>query len=293
MVGTSVPTIFIRQERLVVREKLTKAKRIVIKVGTSTLMYPNGKTNLQAIDELAFVLSDLINQNKEVIFVSSGAIGIGLNQLNLTRRPSSIPEQQAVAAIGQSELMTIYNRRFQTYNQQIGQVLLTRDVIDYPESRQNVINTLNQLIDMKIVPIINENDSVSVDELDHQTKFGDNDLLSAIVAELIEADLLIMLSDIDGFYSANPSTDPDAVLYEQIPHLTPELFEQAGGNGSGSHFGTGGMLSKLNAAEHILKQEQAMVLANGKYPKVIFDIIKGRNVGTFFCATDSVKGAPK
>ncbi|WP_314061612.1 glutamate 5-kinase [uncultured Vagococcus sp.] len=268
------------------RDKLIEAKRIVIKVGTSTLMYPNGKPNLQAVDELAFTLSDLVNQGKEVIFVSSGAIGIGLNQLNMKCRPSSIPEQQAVAAIGQSELMTIYNRRFRTYNQQIGQVLLTRDVIDYPESRQNVINTLEQLISMQVVPIINENDSVSVDELDHLTKFGDNDFLSAVVAQLINADLLIMLSDIDGFYSANPTTDPTATLYQHIPQLTQPLFDQAGGNGSGSQFGTGGMLSKLNAAKLVLANDQAMVLANGKRPKIMFDILEGRNVGTLFSTID-------
>lgn len=187
------------------RKDLNTAKRIVIKVGTSTLIYPNGNINLRAIDQLAFVLTDLRNQGKEMILVSSGAIGVGLNKLSMDKRPSTIPEQQAVAAIGQAELINIYNQRFLTYSQQIGQLLLTRDVIEYPESRKNVTNTINQLLRMGIIPVINENDTVAVDELDHLTKFGDNDQLSAIVAQLVEADLLIMLSDIDGFFSDNPS----------------------------------------------------------------------------------------
>lgn len=262
------------------RNKLTTAKRIVIKVGTSTLMYPNGKINLQGIDQLAFVLSDLVNQGKEVIFVSSGAIGVGLTKLAWKERPNSIPEQQAVAAIGQSELMALYTQRFDTYNQPIGQVLLTRDVVDFPESRQNVINTLEQLLAMNVIPIINENDSVSVDELDHQTKFGDNDLLSAIVSQLTEADLLIMLSDIDGFYSDNPLTNSKAQLYSQVSEITQSLLEQAGG--AGSKFGTGGMQSKLKAATRVLARDGQMILANGQEPKLIFDILQGQEIGTLF-----------
>lgn len=262
------------------REELKKAQRIVIKIGTSSLIYPNGNINLNGIDQLAFVLSDLVKRGKEIVLVSSGAIGVGLAKLNLTQRPTEIPAQQAVAAIGQSELIAIYKQRFQTYNQQIGQVLLTRDVIDFPESRKNVINTLEQLISMKLIPIINENDSVSVDELDHLTKFGDNDLLSAIVSELTEADLLIMLSDIDGFYSANPLSDASATLYEEINQIDDALHQQAGG--SGSKFGTGGMTSKLTAAERVLSNQGAMVLANGADPKIIFGILAGDPLGTLF-----------
>ncbi|MHC5269312.1 glutamate 5-kinase [Enterococcus sp. LJL98] len=262
------------------RQSLQNVQRIVIKVGTSSLIHPNGRINLAAIDELAFVLTDLKNKGKELILVSSGAIGVGMHQLNLTKRPASIPEQQAVAAVGQAALMNIYNHRFSSYSQQTGQILLTRDVTDFPESRQNVINTIEQLLQMGIIPIINENDTVAIDELDHLTKFGDNDQLSAIVAQLANAELLIMLSDIDGFYSDNPTTNPAATLYSHVPAITPEIMEKAGG--SGSIFGTGGMNSKLKAAQRIFESDGAMVLANGKEPKIIFDILKGDTIGTLF-----------
>lgn len=262
------------------RNQLQDAQRIVIKIGTSSLIYPNGNINLAGIDELAFVLTDLRNQGKEVILVSSGAIGVGMNKLHFHQRPSSIPEQQAVAAVGQAELMSIYGQRFATYSQQTAQVLLTRDVTEFPESRQNVVNTLEQLLKMGIIPIINENDTVAVDELDHLTKFGDNDQLSAIVLQLTNADLLIMLSDINGFYSDNPSTNKEAQLYSRITELTDDLFSRAGGKGS--HFGTGGMYSKLKAAQRVLDHQSGMILANGKRPKVIFDILSGADIGTFF-----------
>lgn len=262
------------------RATLQEAKRIVIKIGTSSLMYPNGNINLAGIDELAFVLSDLRNQGKEVILVSSGAIGVGMNKLHLEQRPTSIPAQQAVAAVGQAALMDIYNQRFLTYSQQTAQLLLTRDIVEFPTSRQNVINTLEQLVQMSIIPIINENDTVAVEELDHQTKFGDNDQLSAIVAELIQADLLIMLSDIDGFYSDNPLTNPEATLYSHIDAITADLMEQA--TGKGSRYGTGGMTSKLKAAKRVLASKSAMMLANGQHAKIIFDILNGKEIGTLF-----------
>ncbi|MHC5375180.1 glutamate 5-kinase [Enterococcus sp. LJL120] len=262
------------------RQQLDKAQRIVVKVGTSTLIYPNGTINLSAIDQLAFVLADLNNQGKEIILVSSGAIGVGLNKLQMATRPPTIPEQQAVAAVGQTELMNIYAQRFSTYSQQTGQVLMTRDVIDFPESRQNVTNTLEQLLQMQVIPIVNENDAVSVDELDHLTKFGDNDQLSAIVAQLTKADILIMLSDIDGFYSANPLTNPEAKLYSHITAIDENLMAQAGDKGSS--FGTGGMRSKLKAAQRVLENDSAMVLANGKQPQIIFEILAGKTIGTLF-----------
>ena len=262
------------------REQLNNAKRIVIKIGTSSLIYPNGNINLAGIDELAFTLTDLRNRGKEIILVSSGAIGVGMNKLQFKQRPTSIPEQQAVAAVGQAELIAIYGQRFMTYSQQTAQVLLTRDVIEFPESRKNVTNTIEQLLSMGIIPIINENDTVAVDELDHSTKFGDNDQLSAIVTQLSEADLLIMLSDIDGFYSDNPTTNADAQLYNHITQLTDEHYAHAGEKGS--QFGTGGMTSKLKAAQRILDNHSGMVLANGKQPKIIFDIINGHNIGTLF-----------
>lgn len=262
------------------RQSLKNTQRLVIKVGTSSLIHSNGTINLSAIDELSFVLTDLKNKGKEVILVSSGAIGVGMHQLNLTKRPTSIPEQQAVAAVGQAALMNIYAQRFMSYSQQTAQILLTRDVIEYPESRKNVINTLEQLLDMGIIPIINENDTVAIDELEHSTKFGDNDQLSAIVAQLTKAELLIMLSDIDGFYSENPANNPEALLYNHIQEITEETMAQA--TGPDSAFGTGGMSSKLKAAQRVFEIDSSMVLANGKQPKIIFDILNGAEIGTLF-----------
>ncbi len=266
------------------RALFLNTKRIVIKIGTSSLMLEHGDINLLAIAQLAFTLSTLKQMNYEPILVSSGAVGVGMKILNLNTRPDTIAKQQAVAAIGQSELIKIYNQRFNSYHQLSAQVLLTRDVIDFPESRENVINTLDELIQMGIIPIVNENDSVSVDELDHQTKFGDNDQLSAIVATLAQADCLIMLSDIDGFYSDNPHTNPDATLFSHIPTISKELESSAGG--AGSEFGTGGMASKLKAAKRMLDVDSHMVLASGKNPSIIFDILKGQDIGTLFSKTD-------
>ena len=262
------------------RKEVIKANRIVIKVGTSTLIYPNGTINLAAIDQLAFVLSDLHNRGKEVVLVSSGAVGVGMHKTNRSTRPATIPEQQAIAAIGQAELMNIYNQRFTVYNQQTAQILVTRDVIDFPESRKNVVNTLEQLLAMGTIPIVNENDTVAVDELDHLTKFGDNDQLSAIVTNLINADLLIVLSDIDGFYSDNPTVNPNAKMYQTVTGIDNTLMEQAGG--AGSTFGTGGMHSKLKAALRIFEAQSTMILANGKDPKIIFDLLAGKEIGTLF-----------
>lgn len=264
------------------RQLLASCKRIVVKVGTSTIMYPNGNINLQRLEKLAFVLSDLKNQGKEVILVSSGAVGVGISRLQLTERPKTIPEQQAVASVGQTELMNLYSTFFYGYGQIIGQVLMTRDIIEFPTSRLNAINTFEQLLIKGIIPIVNENDTVAVEELDHLTKFGDNDRLSAIVAEITNADLLIMLSDIDGFYNKNPNDEPDAVLFDEIQTITDELYALAGG--SGSSYGTGGMSTKLIAANHILKNASQMVLANGEDPTIIFDIMEGKQIGTLFSA---------
>lgn len=262
------------------RNFLRSVNRIVVKIGTSSLIHPNGKINLDGIDQLAFVLTDLRNQGKEILLVSSGAIGVGMAKLMISQRPCEIPLQQAVAAVGQAELMQIYNQRFLRYSQQTAQVLLTRDVVDFPESRSNVINTLDQLLAMGILPIINENDTVAVDEMDHTRKFGDNDELSAIVSQLMKADVLIMLSDIDGFYSENPAKNEHAVLYSTVSVIDQTLLDQA--SGEGSRFGTGGMVSKLKAAQRILAEKSTMVLANGKPPRIIFDILAGKEVGTLF-----------
>ncbi|WP_225742758.1 glutamate 5-kinase [Marinilactibacillus sp. Marseille-P9653] len=262
------------------RQSLTKSNRIVVKVGTSTIMYPNGSINLQRLEKLAFVLSDLKNQGKQVILVSSGAIGVGLSRMNLTERPVTIPEQQAIAAIGQTELMNLYSQFFYHYGHQVGQVLLTKDVIDFPVSRENTANTFEQLLIKNVIPIVNENDTVSVEELDHLTRFGDNDTLSAIVLEITDADLLVLLSDIDGFYDKNPTHNEDAVLFDTIQEVTEDTYALA--NDAGSRFGTGGMTTKLSAAEQVLDLKKQMVLANGEDPTVLFEILKGNAVGTLF-----------
>lgn len=258
-----------------------EAKRIVIKIGTSSLLYQNtSQLNLRAIERLAFVLSDLKNQGKEVVLVSSGAIGVGMGKLGLTKRPETIPAQQAVASVGQGELLGIYEREFQNYGKSVAQMLLTRDVLVYPQSKKNVFNAFQELLKLNVIPIVNENDTVSVDELDHKTKFGDNDQLSAVVADLINADLLIMLSDIDGFYSSNPLTDPNAELYHTVTSIDSSIIQSAGGRGT--KFGTGGMVTKLKAAKRILSNNQKMVLANGKNPRIIYNILAGEPVGTLF-----------
>lgn len=266
-----------------IRHSLTQSNRIVVKVGTSTIMYPNGSINLQRLEKLAFVLSDLKNQGKQVILVSSGAIGVGLSRMNLTERPVTIPEQQAIAAIGQTELMNLYSQFFYHYGHQVGQVLLTKDVIDFPVSRENTANTFEQLLIKNVIPIVNENDTVSVEELDHLTRFGDNDTLSAIVLEITNADLLILLSDIDGFYDKNPMNHEGAVLFDTVHEITDATYALA--NDSGSRFGTGGMTTKLNAAQQVLEEQKQMVLANGEDPTILFRILAGEQIGTLFTPT--------
>ncbi|SJN24304.1 Glutamate 5-kinase [Marinilactibacillus psychrotolerans 42ea] len=269
-----------------IRQSLSQSNRIVIKVGTSTIMYPNGSINLQRLEKLAFVLSDLKNQGKQVILVSSGAIGVGLSRMNLTERPVTIPEQQAIAAIGQTELMNLYSHFFYHYGHQVGQVLLTKDVVDFPVSRKNTANTFEQLLIKNVIPIVNENDTVSVEELDHLTRFGDNDTLSAIVLEITDADLLILLSDIDGFYDKNPTAHKDALLFNTIDEITDATYALA--SDSGSRFGTGGMTTKLNAAQKVLEEKKQMVLANGEDPAILFQILAGEQLGTLF--TPAQKG---
>ncbi|WP_334352006.1 glutamate 5-kinase [Companilactobacillus sp. HBUAS56257] len=257
------------------------ADRIVVKVGTSTLIHHNSKINSTVIKQLAKVLSTLKKDGKDVVLVSSGAIGVGMGVLGLEQRPVKISKQQAVAAVGQAELMQIYNEAFHEYGMSVAQMLITKDIIDYPESHTNVMNSFQELLSMdNTIPIVNENDTVTVSELDHHTKFGDNDQLSAIVTNLVDADLLIMLSDIDGFYSANPNKVPDAKLIGTIGEIAPEIVAAAGGHGT--KFGTGGMTTKLKAAQRILKHNQQMVLTNGKDPEIIFNILAGEPVGTLF-----------
>lgn len=266
------------------RETLCNAKRIVVKVGTSTLTYDTGKVNLSRIEKLAMVLSDLLNQDKEVVLVTSGAIGVGVGKLKLKEKPKTVREKQAVAAVGQCELMHIYSKFFSEYGHIVGQILLTRDVVEDGHTRQNVINTFETLLEREIVPIVNENDSVSIDEIEYGEKrvFGDNDTLSAIVAELVKADLLIILSDIDGFYNGDPRKDAHSRMLSVVPEITPEVEKFAGG--AGSKRGTGGMVTKLTAAKIATASGTSMVLANGTRPEVILDIVAGKEVGTLFAA---------
>lgn len=262
------------------REKIKEAKRIVVKVGTSTLTYANGNINLDRIEKLTRILSDIVNAGKEVTLVSSGAIGVGVNKLKLKEKPASIREKQAVAAVGQCELMHIYSKLFGEYSHIVGQVLLTRDVIEDDHIRNNVCNTFETLLENKIIPIVNENDTVAIDEIENIVRFGDNDNLSAIVASLINADLLIILSDIDGFYDSDPRSNDDAKLLSIVTEITPELEECAGG--AGSNLGTGGMITKLAAAKTATAAGVDMILANGSEPYIIREILNGENIGTLF-----------
>lgn len=262
------------------RKELEKAKRIVVKVGTSTLTYDNGNINLTRIEKLIRILSDMLNSGREVVLVSSGAVGVGVSKLKLKEKPQSIREKQAVAAVGQCELMHIYSKFFGEYSHVVGQVLLTRDVVEDEHIRENVCNTFETLIENRIVPIVNENDTVSIDEIENIVRFGDNDNLSAIVAGLVKADLLIILSDIDGFYDSDPRKNQESKMLKIIEEVTPELEECAGG--AGSNLGTGGMVTKLSAAKTAALYGVDMVLANGENPSILLDILAGKDVGTLF-----------
>ena len=262
------------------RKNIKNHKRIVVKVGTSTLTYSNGNINLSRIEKLTRVLSDLMNSGKEVVLVTSGAVGVGVNKLKLKERPKTIKEKQAAAAVGQSELMHIYGKFFGEYSHIVGQVLLTRDVVEDEHIRENVVNTFETLIENKVIPIVNENDTVAIDEIENIVRFGDNDNLSAIVSSLINADLLIILSDIDGFYDSDPRSNSCAKLLSEIREVTPELEECAGG--AGSNLGTGGMITKLTAAKTATATGVDMVLANGGEPNIILDVLAGEEIGTLF-----------
>ena len=264
------------------REKFSQKNRIVVKVGTSTLTHTDGHANLRRIDRLCRVLSDVRNMGKSVILVSSGAVGVGMGKLKIGSRPRATSDRQAIAAVGQCELMQIYSKTFAEYGHIVGQILLTLDVVTNAHSRANVVNTFETLLRMGIIPIVNENDSVSTEELtDRQNAgFGDNDTLSATVASLVGADILIILSDTDGFYSDNPDTNPEAELVGLITEITPGIEHAAGGVGSTR--GTGGMATKIEAAKAAMNAGIDMVLANGSDPSVIYNILEGDETGTLF-----------
>lgn len=264
------------------RENITKAKRIVVKVGTSTLTYDNGKINLVRIDKLSEVLSDLMNQGLEIILVTSGAVGVGMGKLKLSSRPKSVRERQAAAAVGQSELMHLYSKFFSEYGHIVGQILLTKDVVEHSHSRNNVINTFETLLEKEIIPIVNENDSVATEELEiyENHTFGDNDTLSAIVSTLVKADLLILLSDIDGFYNDDPNLNKNAKLIHEVFEISNEVKNSA--KGVISNKGTGGMATKINAAKICLDANINMIIAHGKNPEILYQILKGDQIGTLF-----------
>lgn len=252
------------------------AKRVVIKVGTSTLTHDSGLINLRRIETLVKVLSDLANSGKELILVSSGSIGVGVGKLRLPGRPKDMPTKQAAAAVGQCELMHIYENLFSQYNHTVAQILLTRDVIENPERKRNVRNTFERLLDMSVIPVVNNNDTVSVDEID----FSDNDNLSAIVAGLVGADAVVLMTDIDGLYTANPRTNPEARLISRVETLSDDIREMAAGVGSSR--GTGGMTTKLEAAAIVMPQGIHMAIVTGQNPKVLYRLFDGEVVGTHF-----------
>ena len=252
--------------------------RIVVKVGTSTLAHATGRLNIRHVEELVKVLSDLKNAGHQIILVSSGAIGMGVGKLNLPGKPADMPTKQAAAAVGQCELMYTYDRLFLQYSHTVAQVLLTGEDVDHPERRENFENTMERLLELGALPVINENDTIATAEI----KVGDNDTLGAIVACCVKADLLVLLSDIEGLYTADPRKNPEAKLIPVVEEVTPEIEALAGG--VGSSLGTGGMATKLRAAKMVTAQGCDMVITNGEYPQRLYDIAQGKDVGTRFVA---------
>jgi len=254
--------------------------RIVVKVGTSTLAHSTGRLNIRRVEELCRVLSDLKNAGHQLLLVSSGAIGMGVGKLGLNGRPADMPGKQAAAAVGQCELMYTYDKLFSEYNHTVAQLLLTADDIKDPRRSGHVHDTLERLLAYQALPIINENDAVATDEIGIETTIGENDSLSAIVASLIKADLLVLLSDIDGLYTADPHKNPDARLLPVVEEITEEVLSLAGGAGSG--LGTGGMATKLKAARIVVEEGIDMIIANGETPACLYDIAEGKAMGTRF-----------
>ena len=250
--------------------------RIVVKIGTSTLAHPSGHLNIRRVESLCKIMSDIKNAGHEVILVSSGAIGMGVGKLGLRQRPTDIPSKQAAAAVGQCELMYTYDKLFSEYHHTVAQLLITRDDTANEKRRSNFINTLNRLLELGTLPIINENDTIATDEI----VIGDNDTLAAIVAQSIHADLLVLLSDIDGLYTADPHVDENAVLLSRVSKVDESVLALAGV--SSTTQGTGGMVTKLHAAEICLSCSCDMVIANGSRPENLYDILDGKAVGTTF-----------
>ena len=250
--------------------------RIVIKVGTSTLAHPTGHLNIRRVENICKILSDIKNAGHEVILVSSGAIGMGVGKLGLRTRPSDIPTKQAAAAVGQCELMYTYDKLFNEYNHTVGQLLITGDDVKNEVRHHNFTNTMNRLLELDAIPIINENDTVATNEI----VIGDNDTLAAIVSECVKADKLVLLSDIDGLYTADPHKDPNATLLSRITKIDDHIHALAGG--SAGDQGTGGMMTKIQAAEICMNCGCEMIITNGNNPENLYLIMEGQPVGTTF-----------
>lgn len=265
---------------MVSREKvdISQAKRLVIKVGTSTLTHETGHVNIRRFESFVKVLADLKNSGKEIILVSSGAMAVGRSKLGMLERPSDMPTKQATAAIGQGELMHLYDTEFSRYHHIAAQILLTKDVVDERLRREHVVNTFRRLLDLNCIPIVNENDTVSVEEIE----FGDNDSLSATVAILCQADVLIILSDIDGLFDADPHHCPNAKRIPFVQTISQELLQMA--SGSGSNRGTGGMITKLHAAQKACEQGIPTVVMNGGEPENLYRLMENQSIGTYFHA---------
>lgn len=259
-----------------------KNKRIVVKIGTSTLAYKTGHLNIRRVEYLVKILSDIKNSGCELILVTSAAIGVGMGKLGLPERPKDVPTKQACAAVGQCELMYTYDQMFSQYNHTVAQLLITKDVFEDERMKQNAVTTINRLLQLNVIPIFNENDTVATDELVGEMVYGDNDTLSAIVSVLSGADYLIILTDIDGLYDRNPKLYPDAKLVSRVDGITDEIKAMAGA--AGSSLGTGGMATKIAAAEIANAHGIGMLIVNGENPENLYRIVDGEKVGTYFKA---------
>ena len=259
---------------------ISEKKRIVIKLGTSTLAHKTGKLNIRRMTNLVRVISDLHNSGREIIMVSSGAVGLGAGKLGLPEKPKDTKTKQAVAAIGQCELMHVYDDMFAKYSVTVAQILLTKTIINHPNHCENFMNTVEKLVGMDVIPIVNENDTIAIDEL--ELEIGENDSLSALVAELSRADLLLILSDIDSLYDDDPRSNPDAKPIPLVEKITPEIEAMAGG--AGTSLGTGGMSTKITAAKIATNAGIDMIIMNGRDPEKLYDLFEDKEIGTLFKA---------
>jgi glutamate 5-kinase len=258
------------------KEYMQEVKRVVVKVGSSTLTYDNGAFNLRSMELLVRQLSDIHNRGIDVVLVTSGAIAAGVGKLGLKERPKTIPEKQAAAAIGQVALMHMYDKFFEEYGKVTAQILITRDDMEHESRFTNAHNTFSALFEDKVIPIVNENDAIATEEI----KFGENDTLSAVVCKLVDGDLLILVSDIDGLYDSNPHINKEAKLIPYVTEITEDIME--GASGAGTDRGTGGMITKLNAATIAMEAGAAMVIVDGSIPNILNDVLDGKEIGTFF-----------